>query len=1231
MSCFGLFVVGMTRVWLTVGLIFALTAALLTGVPAPAGAVAGYGDVAESTWYTNAVQWSVDNGITDIEGICFEPDTPVSRGETAVWIYNMENQPDAGVSHSFTDVTDASQADAISWMANTGITTGTSPTTFAPDETLRRAQAAAFLYRLAGEPSAPPHNFSDVVAGWQQNAVSWMSSTGITTGTSPSTFAPEATLTRAQLITFLYRYKGEPAGTLDASTPHCDTEEDPADAIAPAVEVPTDGRPVAVPQRGSFVAEFDSVTVDAPPGALSAAAQVSLSETSIGTDDVVAGEQLAATPISMSVTGADIVRPLTLRFKLDTSSLTATGVVPAWWSEQLDSWVPLNAQSVVIGDGEVTVRADLADAQTASAATAYAPAAFFGSQGPTVYAVVVPAVVVIGLIVFVGVTVGVAAVALTSDSVHDALKRFFGLVVAEPRCAAAPPPWVAGVSNSDEALSRERARLHICGERAGDDLRVKVANNRNYGIQLRASLGAYPVAMPGGNNPVGLLDTAIKEAAEELLGETYLWPLSQSEFLLPPQGSDWSSRVQTTAASATVDGVRIGLDLLKVALPGIEAANNAGIVTCIRSLMDQIGRRSVDFTSHLDWMSILGTVASCFTPQLGSRLPTNVSKAVSHVKNALGWVSTAQSAAKWGLTIGDVIKDAKLGDASIKVAVKPGTAVPTPPPDTIDHALDGGGIVSAGLAHSCGRTFLYRYITCWGNDDLGQADAPSGSFIAVSAGGFHSCGLRTDGTVTCWGTNIVGQLNAPSGSFSAVSAGDLHTCGVRTDATITCWGSVTTRRTFAPSGSFSAVSAGDLHTCGVRTDATITCWGDNDDGQINAPSGSFSAVSAGGLHTCGVRTDATITCWGDNEFGQINAPSGSFNAVSAGLQHSCGLRASGTVTCWGNNSATPSGGFAAVSAGGSHTCGLRNDGTVTCWGGNQFGQTETPQVQFASVVAPTAGTDDSATFSAISADGFHSCGVKTDATITCWGSNGGGRADAPSGTFTAVTVGYYHTCGLTTDATIKCWGSWTSLSFDNSIWPDLNSQGDGPRGAFSAVSAGERQTCALNTDGTITCWGRNDYGQSEPPSGAFSAIAAGGFHSCALRTDATIACWGDNRARQRNTPSGSFSAVSSGAFHSCALRTDATIACWGWNRYGQRNAPSGTFSAVSSGGLHTCGLSIDGTIACWGRNDYGQGNAPSGTFSAVSSGLYHSCGLSTDGTVTCWGRNDYGQTDPPSA
>ena len=185
-----------------------------------AGAVAGYGDVAADRYFTEPVQWSVDGGITGLAGACFAPDRLVSRGEMAVWLWNMEGQPSAPA-HGFDDVVDAGQQGPVSWLVEEGITTGTSDTTFSPDNGLTRGQFAAFLWRLDGQPSASAHSFVDVAASWQQGPVSWLVEEGITTGTSDTTFSPVNGLTRAQLVTFLHRYKDEPNVTVDPDSPAC--------------------------------------------------------------------------------------------------------------------------------------------------------------------------------------------------------------------------------------------------------------------------------------------------------------------------------------------------------------------------------------------------------------------------------------------------------------------------------------------------------------------------------------------------------------------------------------------------------------------------------------------------------------------------------------------------------------------------------------------------------------------------------------------------------------------------------------------------------------------------------------------------------------------------------------------------------------------------------------------------------------------------------------------------
>jgi len=233
-------------------------------------------------------------------------------------------------------------------------------------------------------------------------------------------------------------------------------------------------------------------------------------------------------------------------------------------------------------------------------------------------------------------------------------------------------------------------------------------------------------------------------------------------------------------------------------------------------------------------------------------------------------------------------------------------------------------------------------LACWGNNHDGESTAPTGSFMTVSAGGSHSCGVRADGTLACWGNNFSGQATPPAGTFAGLSAGLHHSCGVRTDLTLACWGHNFSGEATPPAGTFTAVSAGYSHSCGVRTDATLACWGYSGDGQATPPAGTFIAVSAGYTHSCGLRTDATLACWGKNDVGQATPPAGTFTAVSAAYSYSCGLRTDGTLACWGDNrfgqATPPAGSFTAVSTGEAHSCGVRTEGTLACWGYNGYGQ-----------------------------------------------------------------------------------------------------------------------------------------------------------------------------------------------------------------------------------------------------------------------------------------------------
>lgn len=166
-------------------------------------------DVPSGAFYAAAVQWAVEKGITaGTSTATFSPDAPCTRAQIVTFLWRAAGSPRVSGNTPFTDVASGSlYYDAVLWAVSNGITAGTSASIFSPDDTCTRAQAVSFLYRYEKSPAASGgSSFADVDAGaYYANAVSWAVGRGVTVGTSATTFGPDDTCTRGQIVTFLYR------------------------------------------------------------------------------------------------------------------------------------------------------------------------------------------------------------------------------------------------------------------------------------------------------------------------------------------------------------------------------------------------------------------------------------------------------------------------------------------------------------------------------------------------------------------------------------------------------------------------------------------------------------------------------------------------------------------------------------------------------------------------------------------------------------------------------------------------------------------------------------------------------------------------------------------------------------------------------------------------------------------------------------------------------------------
>ena len=170
-------------------------------------------DVPNNAYYYEAVKWAQEKGITGgIGNGLFGPNQPCTRAQIVTFLWRAAGSPEPKAMSSFADVsTDAYYAKAVAWAVENGITTGTGDGKFSPDATCTRAQSVTFLFRAIGKLVDSKAEFSDVLTdSYYANAVAWAVENGVTNGIGDGLFGPDNSCTRAQIVTFLFRaYQGK--------------------------------------------------------------------------------------------------------------------------------------------------------------------------------------------------------------------------------------------------------------------------------------------------------------------------------------------------------------------------------------------------------------------------------------------------------------------------------------------------------------------------------------------------------------------------------------------------------------------------------------------------------------------------------------------------------------------------------------------------------------------------------------------------------------------------------------------------------------------------------------------------------------------------------------------------------------------------------------------------------------------------------------------------------------
>jgi len=374
-----------------------------------------------------------------------------------------------------------------------------------------------------------------------------------------------------------------------------------------------------------------------------------------------------------------------------------------------------------------------------------------------------------------------------------------------------------------------------------------------------------------------------------------------------------------------------------------------------------------------------------------------------------------------------------------------------------------------------------------------------------------------------------------SWKWKKIAVGPFHVCAINSEKKLYCWGGNTNgqlgngttenkeKPTIVNNYDWIDVQAGWGRTCAIRSDNSLYCWGYNALGSLGIGKGEkqpffvdnsfdekkpekvgnekYSSIYASFGHTCGIRENNDLYCWGWNGLGCFGVFSswnfdcdGKTESEDYGFGQGEGFKLTNIPEKFDNNK------WQGISVGDAYSCGIRlKDNTLFCWGSNRTGQLGNGK-KIKKVEPVKVSSDKWLSVSVSRSEGRvgHTCAIKSDNSLFCWGKNqfkeGGNKSDFPNlslekipGKWLKVVNGRHHTCGIKDDNKIYCWGLdeeqqssgqknrkdelVKTIKTGNYYWKVVVSPLKINDDEFSDVSTYLNHTCGLKKDGSIFCWG----------------------------------------------------------------------------------------------------------------------------------------------------------------